>query len=104
MASNRKPLPLCHRRLQSCHRRAVLVPERFRGGCPFGATCSVDSPAWRLQQAQDYRPSHGRPELAHGSGTSALRQLVVGVRNRFSLGPLGGQLSQRPFNAPPDAP
>jgi hypothetical protein len=69
------------------------MPERFRGGCPFGASTSLemlDSPAPPFQQRQ-ITPSTG------GSCVPTLRELIVGLMRLLSLSSLGWQLRERSF-------
>src|SRR5690348_15159424 len=96
--------------LQSCLSRPVLVPERFRGCCPFGArNYAVALPAGVIGTSDATR---GWPRLwdagSAGAAQAALGQVVgeTGTARRHRdeavLGPDGRQHGQVALHLTPD--
>ena len=113
-------LPLCRRSLQSCLDRAVRVPERFRGGCPFGAPrCDgEDSPTRVVGTSTLPRPAaaaRGAPPRRAGTSAAGVGQPVWRAARRAESSSAGcapglvvvralaGQLGQRALDLAPDA-
>ena len=132
----RSPPPLSARRrcrLQSCLFRAVLAPERFRGGfapsaptarCPrrrLSRTCQQRAQPTRTRRAPGTTAALDVPDVVRGSsrrpggraGRRAVSRRCAALRraasssaawlSASSVGPLAGQLGERSLDLAPDA-